>query len=245
MGDEDEGDARGLLDALELLLHVLAQLEVQGGEGLVEKQHAGVADERPRDGDPLLLPAGQARDVPVLKALEGDHLQHLADPLLDLRLGHPLLPQGEGDVLEDVQVGEEGVPLEDGVHVPLVGRQVVYAFTHEDHVPGVRGVEAADETKQRGLSAAGGPKKSNELVVADVEADIVQHDYAVEGFCDVLQLDELGLLVHRHVLPKNKNRVCVGILCLRIVRLCARCPARGPHWLFKSLYSKEHFYYSY
>ena len=39
VGDIDEGDARALLDALELDLHVLAQLEVQGAERLVEQQH--------------------------------------------------------------------------------------------------------------------------------------------------------------------------------------------------------------
>ena len=39
--DEQEGDADVPLDRLELHLHLLAQLEVEGAERLVEQQHRG------------------------------------------------------------------------------------------------------------------------------------------------------------------------------------------------------------
>ena len=38
VGDEHEGDAHGLLYLLQLLLHVLAQLQVERGERLVQQQ---------------------------------------------------------------------------------------------------------------------------------------------------------------------------------------------------------------
>ena len=53
---EDECDAELTLDLLELDLHLLAQLEVEGAERLVEQQHLGLHDGRPGERDALTLP---------------------------------------------------------------------------------------------------------------------------------------------------------------------------------------------
>ena len=51
------------------------------------------------------------------------HELEVADDFIpELRPGHLLYPQGERDVLENRQVGEQGVVLEHRVHVALVGR---------------------------------------------------------------------------------------------------------------------------
>ena len=55
----DERDADVALDALELDLQLLAQLEVERAERLVEQQHGGPVHERAREGDALLLAAGE------------------------------------------------------------------------------------------------------------------------------------------------------------------------------------------
>ena len=47
------------LDLLELDLHLLAELEVEGAERLVEQQHLGPVDQRAGQGDPLPLAAGE------------------------------------------------------------------------------------------------------------------------------------------------------------------------------------------
>ncbi len=87
VGDVDKGDAHGLLDALQLVLHILAQLQVQGAQGLVQQQDLGPVHQGPGDGHPLLLPAGELGDPALFKALQVDHLQHLHDPVVDLLLG--------------------------------------------------------------------------------------------------------------------------------------------------------------
>jgi hypothetical protein len=61
VGDVDEGDADLALDALELDLHLLAQLEVQRAERLVEQQHLRAVDDRPGQRDALALAAGELR----------------------------------------------------------------------------------------------------------------------------------------------------------------------------------------
>ena len=57
VGHVHEGDPDLTLEGLELELHLLAQLEVQGTERLVQEQHRGPIDERTGQGDALLLPA--------------------------------------------------------------------------------------------------------------------------------------------------------------------------------------------
>ena len=57
MGDEDEGDAELLLQRFQLLLHLLAQLEVERAERLVEQQHLGLVDQRAGERHALPLAA--------------------------------------------------------------------------------------------------------------------------------------------------------------------------------------------
>src|SRR4029450_13462252 len=103
------------LALLELRLQVLAQLQIERTEGLVEEQHARQVDQRPGERDPLLHAAGELCRPAVGLGGEADPLELLPDATLDLALVDPLPPQPEGDVLPDAQVGEEGVALEDRV----------------------------------------------------------------------------------------------------------------------------------
>ena len=57
VGHVDEGDPDLALELLELDLHLVAELAVERAERLVEQQHRRVVDERPSQGDALLLTA--------------------------------------------------------------------------------------------------------------------------------------------------------------------------------------------
>ena len=59
VGHVDERDPDLLLDRLELDLHLLAELQVEGAERFVEEQDPRPVDERPGEGDALALAAGQ------------------------------------------------------------------------------------------------------------------------------------------------------------------------------------------
>ena len=63
-----------MVQALDLDAQLGAQLGVEVGQRLVEQEHAGVAHQRPADGDALALAAGELRR-PAVEQL-GD-LQHL------------------------------------------------------------------------------------------------------------------------------------------------------------------------
>ena len=57
--DVDERDPDLGLDALELALHLQAQLEVERAQRLVEQQDLRPVDDRPGQRHPLALPAGE------------------------------------------------------------------------------------------------------------------------------------------------------------------------------------------
>ena len=190
MGDVDEGDTHLLLDALELDLHILAQLEIQGAQRLVQQQHLGPVDDGPGDGHPLLLPAGEGVHRPLAVAGQVHQGQGLLHPGFELRLGHLLNPQAEGHVLKDIHVGEQGVLLKDGIDLPLMGRNVINPHAVEEHIAGGGLLKAADDTKCRGLATPGGAKQREEFLVIDIKVDVVQNDVVVKFHEAIRQADQ-------------------------------------------------------
>src|SRR5918994_279887 len=86
VGHVDERDADLLLDRLQLHLHLLTQLQVEGSEGLVEEQHAGPVDDCPRQCDPLALAPRELARLAGFVAPQADHLQRLFAALASLLL---------------------------------------------------------------------------------------------------------------------------------------------------------------
>ena len=205
MGHVDEGDAHLLLDALELDLHILAELQVQGTQRLVQKQHLGPVHQSPGDGHPLLLAAGEGVGLAVLKALEADDLQHFHDPLVDLLLGNfylplsggvigvrpPLHPQAERNIFIDVQVRKQGVFLENGIDLPLIGRNVINPHTVEQDVSGRRSREAANDPQRGGLTAPAGSEQCEEFLVIDIKIDVIQYRFIVVHHAEIPQANQL------------------------------------------------------
>ena len=206
--NEDEGDAGGLLDVFELLLHVLAQLEVERGERLVEQQHLRPPHQGAGDRHALLLAAGEAGHAALLEALEGHEREHLVHALIDLRLRDLFLAQRESHVFKHVQMREQGVALEDRVDVALVRRNASDLLAHEDDLALVGGLEAADDAQRGRLAAAGGAEQRQKLVVVDIQIDMIQHQFPVKGLGHASEFDDL---LHFSALPKNtKSDACTA-----------------------------------
>ena len=122
MGDVDERRAELVLDALQLQLHLLSQLHVERAERLVEQEGGRLVDERPGQGDALLLASRQLAWASTLEPFELDHAQDLEDALAVLAPRDALHLQPEGDVVVDRHVRKERVLLEDHVDRSAVRR---------------------------------------------------------------------------------------------------------------------------
>ena len=80
VGHVDERDPDLALECLSSSCISCAELAVERAQRLVEEQHRRMVDERPGQGDALLLAAGQLPRAPPLVAGQSHELQRLADP---------------------------------------------------------------------------------------------------------------------------------------------------------------------
>ena len=132
---------------LQLEPHRVLRMGVERGERLVEQQHAGVACERPRQGDALPLPAGELARLCVREMRDAEALEQLRDPLL----------AAEGDVPLDAQVREERVLLEHQADAPFLGRAAGLRVEPDlavERDPAVRLREPGDRAQHRALARA-------------------------------------------------------------------------------------------
>ncbi len=171
--DVQEGDAHLLLDALELELHLLAQLQVERAERLVQQQHLRLVDDRAGQRDPLPLAAGELRGPAAAVAGQAHHGERLVDPLAPPRPRHPLDAQPVLDVLGHGHVGEQRVILEHGVDVAVVRRAEGHVLAAQLDAPGVGPVEPGDQPQQGGLARAGRAEQREELPLRHGEVDAV------------------------------------------------------------------------
>ena len=155
MRDVNERNAERVVHLLELELHFLAHLEIQRAERLVEKEDRRLIDKSSRDRDSLLLTAGERRDSAALEAFQIDQVEDLLDLSLDLRLLHLLLTKTEGDILINIHMRKERVPLEYCVDRPLVGRKGCDIPPLKKDLAVRRKIEARDHAERRRLAAAG------------------------------------------------------------------------------------------
>src|ERR1700730_17183702 len=154
VGHEDEGDANLLLDAFQLKLHLLSELEIESAKRLVEEQDLGVIDKRPSQRHPLLLAAGELRGAPLAVPAEIDQLERFQHPSIDVLTGDLATAQSEGHVVEDVEGGEEPVRLEHRIDIPPVGREIRNVAPVQRDRPLGRRLEASDHAERRRFAAA-------------------------------------------------------------------------------------------
>src|SRR5207253_6766463 len=106
--------------ALELDLHLLAQVLVQRSERLVQQEDVRVEDEATRERDALLLAAGELARMLVGEPAQPDKVEDFAHALGPLRTRKCAHAQRKGDVALDGHVGEQRVVLEDDADVAPV-----------------------------------------------------------------------------------------------------------------------------
>ena len=190
VGDIDGGDPRGLLDGPDLGAQALADLGVQGRQGLVQEQHPRPHRQGPGQGGPLLLAAGHLVRVALAQFLHVDQGQHLVHPRGDRFRAPPGHLQAEGDVLAHGHVGEQGVVLEHHAHAPLVGGHPGDLGAADADAAGGGGFEAGDHAQGGGLAAAGTAQEGHELAFLHRQVEAVDHGGPAEPLDHATQFQE-------------------------------------------------------
>ena len=186
MRDEDKRDAETTLQQLQLDLHLLAQLAIEGTQRFVEQQHTGAIHEGAGHRDALLLSTRHLARFTVGQFAHLHHVEGLGHSAGDFGLGHTLLAQTVCHVLTHGHVREECVMLEDRVHVALVGRYTLHVLTADTDVAGVGLFESGQHAQGRGLAAATRAEQRQELAGLNRQADRVDGHHGAEALGDVL-----------------------------------------------------------
>ena len=175
------------LGALDLRLRKDMQIELKR----IQQQDLGPVHQRPGDGHPLLLAAGQLGDFPVLKALQTHHAQHFRHALLDFLGRHLGDPQAKGDILKHVQMREQRILLEHRVDLPLMRRDIINPHTVKGDVSRRGRRETADNPQRCGLSTAAGAQKCEEFRIVDIQIDVIENQLVVKRHAEIPQANQL------------------------------------------------------
>ena len=187
MGHHDRGDAAGTLQNPDLAGDLETQGGIEIGQRFVEQQQPRPHRQRPRQGDTLLLAAGQfARQAggEIFELHQGEHLRHPLGDSVPLPAAHL---QPEGDVAEDIEMGEQGVALEHDAHLAAMRRQSEDAGAIHPDVTAARRHEAGDHAQGRGLAAAGGAEQHDHLAGRHLEGDIGDRQMLGKAFRKMIE----------------------------------------------------------
>ena len=163
-----------LVQTSQLDLHAFSQDAIERAEGFVQKQQGGFVDQRPGEGDALLLATRELGGTPSAEPFEPhqrEGLVHLAAALLTLDAARR---ERIADIGGGAHVGKEGVALEHDAEVsPFRHHPGDVAFFRE-HLATGRRLEARDHHQQGGLPRAARSEQGDELSLRDVEIDAAQ-----------------------------------------------------------------------
>ena len=159
----EHGHAELAVEPLELGAGVVAQLGVEVGQRLVEQEQLRATDQRPADGDPLLLATRGRGGLSAQRVADAEEFGSLLHPAVDLPPLDPGLAQGIGQVLADAEMRVEGEGLEDHRHPAPLNGSVGDITTGEPDPPGVQLLQPRDRAQRGGLPRRAGPKESHEL----------------------------------------------------------------------------------
>src|SRR5690606_25158815 len=182
MGDEHEGDAQLTLQFLQLALHLLAQLEIQRAERLVEQQYPWAIDQGAGQRHALPLPAGQLHRLARAVAAEGDLIQRLFSALVSLGARDALDLEAIGNIVQHAHVRKQRVVLEYRVDVALIGRQAGGFLPLDANGAGAGLFETGDQAQAGGLAGTGGTQQGEELTILNGYRHLIHRlDLAVQA----------------------------------------------------------------
>ena len=106
VSDVNKGDAQPPLETKKLQLQLFAQLEVQGGQRLIQQKHFGFVNHRSRECNPLLLSARELIRTAFGQGHDVDQGQGSLHAFLNFHDRHSFHAQSERDIVPGVEVGE-------------------------------------------------------------------------------------------------------------------------------------------
>ena len=217
VGDEDDRPA-GVVELVEQRHDLGAGMAVEVAGRLVGQDQRGFGDDRPGDGDALLLAAGQLGRLVVEAVAEPEPLERRAGRA-PARFDRETRPgrgaasrrcRAPSSAAAGCTTGRRTRWSGCGRAARLVVVEVGDRRAGEAVLPGRRAVQAAEDVHHRGLARAGRPDDREELPGMHLEADVGEgrhlHVPHLVGPADAVERDDR--LGHRSVPVSNTDRRC-------------------------------------
>ena len=167
-----------------------ALFDVDAGRRLVEDEELRLVDERARERQPALLPAGDLRVLDARLRREAEALEERVGARGDCAPAQPVVAR-----LEDEDVANREVAIE----VELLRREpdessglaplALVVVAEDPNRSGALAREADDRVDRRRLAGAVAAEKAEEIAVLDVQRDVVDGDELTVTLAEVLDLD--------------------------------------------------------
>ena len=152
VGDVKDRQLVAALETFEGAHDAVAQGGVDGAEGLVQQQQPGAGHQAAGQGDPLPLPTGEPGDPPLQEIADLQKLQQFGEERFVTLSAEAV---GEADVRLDVEMGEEGVILEDESDLSAMGREGMDRLLIQKDTPRFQGKQPRDRFEELALTSAG------------------------------------------------------------------------------------------
>src|SRR5438067_2384516 len=169
----DHGDAELAMDALDLHLHLLAQVLVERAERLVEQHHVRIEDEPARERDALLLTTRQLARIAVGESAQPNQLQHPLGPHKNLLARKAPHLEREQHVGHCRHVRKQRVALKYHADIALIGLAQREVVPVELDDAASRGFESGDHQQSGRLAGAARPKEGDEFATLDSDRDVI------------------------------------------------------------------------
>jgi hypothetical protein len=176
VGDDDDGGVFSV-EFVEHFEDGFAGFGVEVAGGFVGKEEDGVVHEGAGDGDALLLAAGEFDGAVVAAVVEADHVAEFAGALAADGGFDALVEEGDFEVFEDGELGDEVKVLEDETEAfaaefgELVVGELGDVLVVEEVVAAGGAVEAAEDVHEGGLAGAGRAHDGDHVALVDIEGD--------------------------------------------------------------------------
>jgi len=178
VGDVKEGDVGAATDIGEDIADIGAGLVVEGTEGFIETEYCRVKRQGSTQRDPLGFASGKSLRMPIQQRFKPKPTGKLVHPFSDPLGGPSTEVQGEGQMLADGQVCEEGSVLRNEPKSTRSGRFMGHIATVNADAAGKDRAQSADGFEQRGLAGAGSPHQGGVASPRDPARDVAQPEAA-------------------------------------------------------------------
>src|SRR5882762_2712993 len=210
VGDVDEGRAERRLQLLELDFHVLAKLQIERAQRLVQQQQCRLQNQAARDGHALTLAARQLVDAFVRGVAQSHPFQHRIAAFQPFCPAHAAPSQSERNVLAHRHHREQRQLLKHHVHRAPIRRHAAHAPAADGDVAVIGRDEPRDHAQQRRLTAARRTQNGKEAAALDREGQRI-HGHMIretldDGVRHQIGRAQLAAFTRSSTRPSNSSR---------------------------------------